>query len=128
MIQTQALKSGKMSIGEATYEQFESLLASYCLTYQHLKDSSIKSKRQQYERIIAILNSLAERHGVQLPEDAIENPRCNDAKWLPQKMTYQVLHHRIFDFYRIFHIDKQGSNENDLIRLHSVLHQADMKL
>jgi hypothetical protein len=126
MIET--LNEGKMPHGsQATYEAFEGLLASYCYTYEHFKHSLLKREQAQYQKLLTVLNTLAKEYGVQLPEEAVKNPRTDDEKWKPQKMMYKELIENIFAFYRVFHINhsKKGG-EDELIKLHGVLNHSVM--
>jgi hypothetical protein len=105
------LNTGCMPNTDFNYEEFEGLLASYYLSYVHLKESSKPVDQENFKKLEDILNRLAERHSVQLPAEAISNVRATETWAKPKKLSYFSVKDMLNSFYRDFGI--VGRNADD---------------
>ena len=82
---TYQLNTGCMPSTDFRYEEFETFLASFYLTFLHLKDSKYEKSREMFRIINDELNRLAILQKVQIPEDTLENIRTKDERFQPRK-------------------------------------------
>ncbi len=72
-------KTGLMPHTDFSYEEFEGLLGSFHLSLLPLKESKKPEDQRDYQKAMQVLNSFAQRYGVQSPEDAVKNPRARES-------------------------------------------------
>lgn len=108
------LASGRMPDTDLGYEQLEGLLASYYLTYQHLKvDNS-----HEFERLSKVLSSFSGRYSLQPPDEAIANVRAKKIKDRPHRfISYSSARNHLHLLGRDFKMMKKLEDIQDMNRL-----------
>ena len=72
------LNEGVMPNTDFTYEEFESMLASYYLTFKPLSESIKEDDARDWRSLTSIIDGFCERYKVQRPEEVLENPRTEN--------------------------------------------------
>jgi hypothetical protein len=105
------LSTGPMKDSQYTHENFESLLLGFYLVTLPLKDNG-GDDPADFEQMKQLLNRFAYRHGVQTPEQTMQNPRSDDLiNFKPEQITSQVL----FDLPALIWKNFQLGMESDTI-------------
>lgn len=125
---TKKLNSGCMPNTDFKYEEFEGLLASYYLSYLYLKESSKPKDQENFKKLLEILNRIAERHLLQLPEDAVKNIRTHHDRARPEKMSYFSVKDMLNSFYRDFGVVQRNADDAaDINLLAELVRSPDME-
>mgnify|MGYP001596823356 CR=1 FL=1 len=114
---TKELNSGCMPNTDFQYEEFEGLLACYYLSYLHLKESSKTKDQENFKKLSEILNRIAERHSVQLPEEAVKNIRTPYDWAKPKKLSYFSVKDMLNSFYRDFGVVPRNADDTADVKL-----------
>ena len=110
------LNTGCMPNTDFQYEEFEGLIASYYLSYQHLKGSSKPKDQENFKKLTDILNRIAERHSVQIPEEAVNNVRATEDWGKPKKLSYFSVKDMLNSFYRDFGVVPRNAEDTTDVR------------
>lgn len=73
--------TGCMPNTDFRYEEFEGLLGSFYLTLRPFSESKVAGNKDDFVIALKSLNELAERYGIQKPEDAVKSPRSTQHEW-----------------------------------------------
>jgi hypothetical protein len=92
--------SGEMPHTDFQYEEFEGFLASYYLTYLHLNESTDGDATAKFKAMYDTLVRFAERHKVQVPQEAIKNVRAKEEWGKPSKLTSYFMVKDSFNAFR----------------------------
>lgn len=114
---TKKLNSGCMPNTDFQYEEFEALLACYYLSYLYLKESSKTKDQENFKKLLEILNRIAKRHSVQLPEEAVKNVRTPHSWAKPKKMSRFSVKDMLNSFYRDFGVVPHNADDTADVKL-----------
>ncbi len=98
------LSSGCMPNTDFTYEDLESLLASYYLTYRHLEKSDEGNEINGFKILTEILEAFSSKYNLQTPQETLQNVRTTADWFKPRKMSYSVARDSFRSFYSDFGI------------------------
>lgn len=104
--------TGLMPNSSSTYESFERLLAGFYLSLLPLKEGRTEKDAEDYSKIVDILTGLAQRHGVQLPEEAIANPRVFGGEVYGTLSTNNILLGALCKFRHDYNLDMDPAEED----------------
>ncbi len=125
------MQTGPMPNTDSRYEELEGLLGTYYLTLLPLRDGS-EEDRVFFEQACETLKGFAERHDLQMPEDAVQQPRSRESWAQPKVLTsaFSILD-LLNGFWRDFGLcSQEGSEDSTAARrlaslLLGLLHRRD---